>query len=235
MRQLIFLSYTDFKLIFRDHSLRIFLAMPLLILGIVVGALPVLVDSYNGVEEYVPIVLMGATMQTSTMFGFIYSMVLINEKDIHVAKVYGILPVSKTGFVASRMVIPFVFSTLITFILLAIQPFYSFSFLSMALLAILCGLLAPLMALLVSVFSKNKMEGMTWFKFANLLVSVPMGAFFISKYTIFFGVIPTHWAFQTLDKMILGENYFSPLFIGLGFVSVLLIFMIKRFASVHFL
>ncbi len=170
---LIFLSFTDFKLIFRDPSLRIFLVMPLLILGVVIGALPMLVDSYNGVDKYVPIVLMGATMQTNTMFGFIYSMVLINEKDIHVAKVYGILPISKTGFVASRLVIPFAISTLITFIMLVIQPFYSFSFLSMALLATLCGLLAPLLTLLVSIYSKNKMEGMTWFKFANLLVSVP--------------------------------------------------------------
>lgn len=235
MRQLISLSFTDFKLIFRDPSLRVFLAMPLLILGLVIVALPMLVDSYNGVEEYVPIVLMGATMQTSTMFGFIYSMVLINEKDIQVAKVYGILPVSKIGFVASRMLVPFAISSVITFILLVIQPFYSFSFLSMALLAVLCGLLAPLLTLIVSTYSKNKMEGMTWFKFVNLLVSVPLAAFFISKYTIFFGVIPTHWAFQTLDKMILGENYVLPLFIGLGFVSALLYFMIKRFARVHFL
>jgi hypothetical protein len=79
------------------------------------------------------------------------------------------------------------------------------------------------------------MEEMTWLKFSNLLVSVPLAAFFISKYTFFFGVIPTHWALQTLNKMILGENYFPPLFIGLGFVSALLFFMIKRFANAHFL
>lgn len=235
MRQLIFLSITDFKLIFRDPSLRVFLVMPLLIFAIVLVALPLLVTSYSGVDKYVPIVLMGATMQTSTMFGFIYSMVFINEKEIQIAKVYGTLPVSKTGFVTSRLVIPFTISTLTTFLMLVVQPFYSFSFLSMALLAILCGLLAPLLTLLVSIYSKNKMEGMTWFKFANLLVSVPLAAFFISKYTIFFGVIPTHWAFQTLDKMILDENYFLPVFIGIAFVAALLIFVIKRFARVHFI
>ena len=76
---------------------------------------------------------------------------------------------------------------------------------------------------------------MTWFKFVNLLVSVPLAAFFIAKYTVFFGVIPTHWAFQTLDKMILDENYFLPVFIGIAFVSALLIFVIKRFARVHFI
>jgi fluoroquinolone transport system permease protein len=209
--------------------------MPLLVFAIVIGALPILVDSYSGVDKYVPIVLMGATMQTSTMFGFIYSMVLIHEKDIQVAKVYGVLPVSKTGFVASRLVIPFAVSTLITFLMLVTQPFYSFSLLSMLLLAILCGLLAPLLTLIVSIFSKNKMEGMTWFKLVNLLISVPLAAFFISKYTVIFGIIPSHWAFQTLDKMISSENYLPPLFIGLSFFSVLLIILIKRFARVHFL
>ena len=235
MKHLLKLAVTDFKLIFRDPSLRIFLVMPLLIFATVLLALPWVVESFEGAEKYVPIVLMGATMQSSTMFGFIYSMVLINEKDIHVARVYGILPVSKIGFVASRLVFPFAISTGTTFALLAVQPFYTFSLVSMALLAILCGLLAPLLTLLVCIMSKNKMEGMTWFKFINLLISAPLAAFFIAKYTDVFGVIPTHWAFQTLDRMIHGENYLMPLSIGLGFVAVLLIFIVRRFARVHFL
>src|SRR3989338_2083089 len=178
MKHLLKLAVTDFKLIFRDPSLRIFLVMPLLIFATVLLALPWVVESFEGAEKYVPIVLMGATMQSSTMFGFIYSMVLINEKDIHVARVYGILPVSKIGFVASRLVFPFALSTGTTFALLAVQPFYTFSLVSMALLAILCGLLAPLLTLLVCIMSKNKMEGMTWFKFINLLISAPLAAFF---------------------------------------------------------
>lgn len=235
MRHLILLSFTDFKLIFRDPSLRFFLAMPLLIFGIVVVALPKLAETYDGLEKFIPIIIMGATLQTSTMFGFIYAMVLIHEKDTLVAKVYGILPVSKTGFVTSRLVIPFVISTLITFLLLLVQPFYSFPIVSMALLAILCGLLEPLLTLSVSNLSKNKMEGMTWFKLMNLLMSIPLVAFFIPKYTAFFGIIPTHWTFQTLNKMVLDEPIILPLFIGLVFVSILLVFLIKRFTKVHFL
>lgn len=235
MRQLILLSITDFKLIFRDPSLRFFLVMPLLIFGIVVVVLPILVETYHGVEKFIPIVIMGATLQTSTMFGFIYGMVLIHEKDILVAKVYGILPVSKTGFVSSRLLIPFGISTLLTFLLLIVQPFYSFPIVSMALLAILCGLLEPLLTLSVSILSKNKMEGMTWFKLVNLLMSIPLAAFFIPKYTALFGIIPTHWAFQTLNKMVLGEPIIMQLSIGLVFVSILLVFLIKRFAKVHFI
>jgi len=225
----------DLKLIFRDPSLRIFLAMPLIILLVVLVALPMLVDSYEGVQRFVPIVLMGATIQTSTMFAFIYGMVLIHEKDIQVSKIYGILPVSKTGFVTTRLVFPFAISSMATFILLFTQPFYSFSILSMLLLAILCGSVAPIMTLLVSIISKNKMEGLTWFKLINLILTIPLVAFFISKFGALFGVIPSYWAFEMLDKMIGNEPYLLPFFIGLAFSILLLLLCVKRFSKVHFL
>jgi fluoroquinolone transport system permease protein len=234
MKKLILLSITDFKLIFRDPSLRVFLVMPLLIYALVLFLVPKLAEAYPGFEAYIPVVLMGATMQTSTMFGFIYSMVLIHEKELEVAKVYGILPVSKTAFVTARLLIPFGISALFTFVLLLIQGFFIFDILSMVLLAILCGLFAPLLTLVVCILSKNKMEGMTWFKLVNLLVSIPLAAYFIPAYTYFFGIIPTHWAFQVLDKMVLGQSIVLPLLLGFSYALILLFILIKRFAKVHF-
>jgi len=234
MNHLILLSIIDFKLIFRDPSLRIFLVMPFMVFAIILLVLPILVEQYEGVETFVPIVLMGATMQTSTMFGFIYSMVMIHEKDIEVAKVYGVMPVSKMGYVASRLVVPFIISTLMTFILLVWQPFYELSILPMILLSMLCGLMTQVLSLLVTVLSKNKMEGMTWFKLANLLVTIPLLAFFISKYTFAFGIIPTHWAYQGLNNMIEGESCWTSLSIGFIFSLGLIYLLLKRFAKVHF-
>jgi fluoroquinolone transport system permease protein len=234
MNKFIYLSATDFKLVFRDPSLRIFIAMPLAIFVIILVALPNLVSAFDAVKRFVPIILMGATLQTSTMFGFIYCMVLIHEKDIQVAKVYGVLPVSKTGYVVSRLLIPTAISSLFTFALLLVQPFYTFDLLSMILLSMLCGLIAPLLTLVVTIFSKNKMEGMTWFKLINLLVSIPLAAFFISKYTFLFGIIPTHWIFQALSNMVAGESTLISFSIGFGYTFLLLILVIKRFAKVHF-
>lgn len=234
MSQLIFLSTTDFKLIFRDPSLRIFLALPFLIFAIILLLMPFLESTYEGAKAFVPIVLMGATMQTSTMFGFIYSMVLIHEKDIQVAKVYGVLPVSKMGYVLSRMLIPFILSSLMTLGLLLVQPFYTFPFLPMLLLSIFCGLMTPLLALVVTILSKNKMEGMTWFKLVNLLMSIPLAAFFIPQYTLLFGISPTHWAFQALDDMSKGGGGYTSIFIGFIYSLGLLFFLLKRFTKVHF-
>lgn len=234
MKQLLLLSVTDFKLIFRDPSLRVFLALPLLILVLVTLGLPALIEKYPIVNDYASYVLMGASLQTSTMFGFIYSMVLIHEKDIQVAKVYGVLPVSKMGFISSRQVIPFLLSTLITFLLLQLQSFYVFKIEEVILFSILCGIFAPLLTLSVSLLSKNKMIGMTWFKLMNLLVSVPLVAFFISSCSWAFSIIPTYWVFKTLELMTLGESIIMSISIAFIFSISLLYLLIWRFSKSHF-
>lgn len=234
MKHLILLSITDFKLIFRDPSLRIFLALPLLILAMVVFGLLALIEEYPIVNDYVCYVLMGASLQTSTMFGFIYSMVLIHEKDIQVAKIYGVLPVSKKGFIATRQVIPFSLSTLVTFLLLQLQSFYIFKLEDVILFSLLCGIFAPLLSLSVTLLSKNKMEGMTWFKLMNLLVSVPLVGFFIPCCAWAFAIIPTYWVFETLNHMVLGEMVLIPVIIGFVVSIGLLYLLIWRFSKSHF-
>lgn len=235
MNQLIQTSISDFKLVFRDPSLRIFLVMPFLALAVVNLLLPYLNSYYEGVAEYIPYVLMAAALQMSTMFSFIYSIVLIEEKDTEVSKVYGVLPISKTGFISFRLLIPFLLSTIFTWLILTVQPFYQFAFLSKLVVSVLAGLIAPLVALAVTVLSKNKMAGMTWYKLFNLLVVIPLVAFFTpSEYSDFFGIIPTHWIFQGINDMIFGKPLFWHIAIGFALSILFLTFLIKRFSKNHF-
>jgi fluoroquinolone transport system permease protein len=235
MNQLIKTSISDFKLVFRDPSLRVFLVIPFIALAIVNLLLPYLISNYDGIADYAPYVLMAAALQMSTMFGFIYCMVLIEEKDTEVAKVYGVLPVSKKGFITFRLMIPFLLSSIFTLIILELQPFYEFQLLSSFTISILAGLIGPLFALVVTVLSKNKMAGMTWYKLFNLLAIIPLVAFFApSKYTALFGLIPTHWIFQGMNDLILGEPFFWDIFIGFALTVFLLAFLVRRFSKNHF-
>src|SRR5688500_10300915 len=108
MKKLIIVAVNDFRLVFRDSWLKIFILLPLLILLVTRYAVPYIADAYPVVNEYVSIILMLATMQGSIAFGFIYSMVLVDEKDTSVARVYGVLPLSKFWFVVFRLIPPFV-------------------------------------------------------------------------------------------------------------------------------
>ena len=81
MEQLLKVSFSDFKLVFRDPSLRVFLFLPGLIYLLVAWVLPFVIAQFELADDFIPYVLMGASMQTATMFAFIYLIVFVDEKD----------------------------------------------------------------------------------------------------------------------------------------------------------
>lgn len=235
MEKLIKVAINDFKLVFRDRSLRFFFIFPVLNLLVVRYGFPFVTDTFVVLKDYIAVLLMAVSMQGSLIFGFIYSMVLIDEKDTHVAKVYGVLPVSKFWFVIFRLIAPFLFSTLATFLILIVEPFFGISIVPNLIYSALSGLVAPMMVLFVAITAKNKIEAMTWQKLFNLPVSLPLLAFFVSpSYIIIFGILPTHWAYQGFENLIIGNIYI--IFFLIGFIYSLLIIglMARIFSKIHF-
>ncbi len=234
MKKIIHLMVIDFKLIFRDYSLRTFLLMPFLIVLIINVGLPALVEKFPVVEDYTSYILMASTLQAPTMFGFIYCMVFIEEKDQDIARVYGVLPVSKKGFVLVRMIPSVIVSTAFAAIILIFQPFYTLSIYSILTISLLSALFAPMMALLVTVFSTNKMEGLTWFKIMNALLNIPILVFFVPLWKHTFGFIPSHWIFQSLDQIFNGSSGSLLAVIGFIYCIVIIVLLDIRFSKVHF-
>ncbi|BDS11124.1 hypothetical protein [Aureispira anguillae] len=224
----------DFKLIFRDPSLRVFLAMPILILLIVCYFFPYLETTYPTTSDYIIYLVIMSCTQAATMYGFIYSIVFLDERDTEVAKMYGILPISKSGFIVNRLVTPYGLSTLTTFVILLLQPLYSLTIVGTFIFAALFGLLAPVLALAVASLANNKMEGMTWFKGLNLVLSLPLAAFFLPDYAYFFSIIPTFWAYQGMHDFILQQGYFIELVIGFIVTLLTLVLLTIFFVKRHF-
>ncbi len=235
MEKLIKVAINDFRLIFRDNSLKIFIALPLLTLVIVRYGVPHIAGVYEVLQDYIPIILMLATTQGSTAFGFIYSMVLVDEKDTSVAKVYGILPISKFWFVAFRLVPPFALATLTTFLLLLVEPFYGFPVIHSLIYSMLVGLFVPVMILFVAIPAKNKIEAMTWQKLFNLPLVLPIAAFYIpASFSLLFIIFPFYWAYQGLDSLINTGNFWLYMLIGFAQSILFITLMIKRFIRDHF-
>lgn len=235
MKKLIKVAINDFRLVFRDNSLKIFIALPLLTLVVTRYAVPYIAGIYGVLLEYIPIILMLATTQGATAFGFIYSIVLVDEKDTNVAKVYGILPISKVWFVVFRMVPPFVLATLTTFLLLLVEPFYGFPVIQSLVYSMLVGLLVPLMILFVAIPAKNKIEAMTWQKLFNLPLVLPITAFYVpASFSFLFIIFPTFWAYRGLDSLINTGNFWFYMLIGFAHSILLIVLMIKRFTRGHF-
>ena len=235
MKKLVKVAVNDFRLVFRDNSLKIFIALPLLNLVVIRYAVPYIAGIYEVLQSYINVILMLATMQGSIAFGFIYSMVLVDEKDTQVAKVYGILPLSKFWFVAFRLIPPFLLATLATFLLLLVEPFYNLSPVSNLVYSTLAGFVAPLMILFIAVIANNKIEAMTWQKLFNLPLFLPILAFFVPvSFFIIFAIFPTFWAYQGFNSLIQSGSFWVYMLIGFAHSILLLVLMIKIFTRNHY-
>lgn len=236
MRQLLRLSMSDFSILLRDPSLRIFLVLPVAIFLVLNYLLPYLVGRFPAVENYVPYIVIVATIESVQMFGFIYSMVLIDEKETGVAKVYGILPVANSAFVVLRMIIPMLLTVVITWALLMLQPFYQLSPLSVLFFAFLAGLIIPVYVIGIVNMCNNRMEGVVWIKVFNVLVIIPAAAFFVpAPWQHVFGILPSHWAFQGLYSIIELKVYYWQLLIGFLYLALLTRLFANQFTKKHFI
>lgn len=235
MKKILKLSLIDFKLIFRDPSLRIFLFFPIILISLIIWALPALVLKHNFLMPYLPIFLVVAVIENTQMFCFISSMVLIDEKESDVAKVYGVVPFTKWQFIVSRFLIPYFFTVLLNFILLNIQPFYTISLSNNLAISLLTGLIVPIYVLSINAIVKNRMQGMVYIKAFNMLVLIPIAAFFVpERFKHFFGLFPTHWIFQSVDNVTKGLTIATVAIIGFLFLGLLLLFVSKIFLKKHF-
>lgn len=236
MQQLLFLSLSDFKLVFRDPSLRTFLFLPVLIFIVILVALPALINSFPVVEDYTLYVLMAAVTQTSQMFGFIYGMVFIEEKETQVAKMYGVVPVERKSFILSRLVLPSIFSIFVCWLLFLLQPFVEISLFAGFVLSVLMGLIGLAYPLAVSMLSSNKMMGMTMIKIMNLVLIIPLVGFFTPKAFahIAFGIIPSHWLFHGMEAEVIGGNFGLMVLIGFILTFALIVMLIRRFVRTHY-
>jgi fluoroquinolone transport system permease protein len=235
VKKLIRLAINDFRLVFRDASLKVFVVLPLLILVVVRYGAPYIFDIYPALREYTSTLLMLASLQGPTAFGFIYSMVLVDEKDTSVAKIYGVLPISKVWFIVFRLLPPYLLATLATFLLLLAEPFFGLPVGASLAYSFVAALAVPLMILFVAIIAGNKIEAMTWQKIFNLPLVLPIAAFFVpAAFSLLFAVFPTYWVYQALGALIEGRSYVGFLLIGSVYSLLIIGLMIRRFTRSHF-
>ncbi|GAA4834418.1 hypothetical protein GCM10023331_19590 [Algivirga pacifica] len=229
------LALADFKIIFRDPSLKSFLVLPVLLFALILWGVPALVDNYPFLEPYLPVFLVVAVVENTQMFSFITTMVLIDEKETNVAPIYGVVPLKKWEYLLSRFLIPYLFTALLNIILFEVQPFYTIHWIDGVGLSLLTALIVPVYALSVNAIVKNRMEGMVYIKAFNMLVLLPIAAFFIpEEWRMFFGVLPTHWVFQGVEAVTQGVSIALYMGVGVVFFVGLLWGVAKVFIRKHF-
>jgi len=103
MRRILTYSRNDIRLIFRDPILYIMLFVPLIFIGLLRIGLPALSEVFPELKSYTMIFL-GTFCLIAAMFpAFIYSFIILDEKDQDVITVFRILPISSIEFLTLRL------------------------------------------------------------------------------------------------------------------------------------
>lgn len=203
MKFFLSLSLNDLRSTFRDPVFKALLFFPFISYGVIAWGLPAVIHRWPEVQEYSDIILMWACMQSSTMFGFIYGFLFLEEKEENIREVLRVVPVSGIFLVFSRLLIGMGISFLVSLILFQFGGVVQLPFIKEILLSLLYSLSAPLITLLLAAFARNRIEGMAQMKIVNFFLMLPGLIYFLPYKALHLTALaPTYWSFRATEMAI---------------------------------
>ncbi len=125
---------------------------------------------------------------------FISAMVMLTEIDERTAAYLAVTPIQRRGYLLSRLLYPAVFSMFISAGLMLCCTLTPWTPLHILLVCLLSVVLCIPVAMLVVVFSHNRVEGMALAKLAGLvLFGLPVPFFLTTNDQYLFAWLPSYW------------------------------------------
>ncbi|MBA3682061.1 MAG: hypothetical protein H0W73_13010 [Bacteroidetes bacterium] len=230
MKKIVLLTVNDFKHVFRDRMLCVFLLAPLLLTCFVRFFVPYISEVYPIIIDYHIYIMMFGGIQTSIMFGFITAFIILEEKDENVLQAIRVLPITPEYFIVYRLLFATVFSSLSAFLMLVFSGLVWPGLWNSFLLAIQYGLAAPFITLIIATYAKNKVEGLAFFKGIDLLILMPILSFFLpGLWKYLFSPIPMFWTYELYSNAIKGSGTIFAFFCGTVVYLLIFAFLISQF------
>ena len=111
----------DLRLIFRDPVLYVMFFVPLLLIILLRFGLPPLIQLLPVLAFYKMLILASICLVTSMFPAFIFSFIMLNEKDLEVLAAIRVLPVSSSVFILHRLLFISLFSVFFNLLILSNQ------------------------------------------------------------------------------------------------------------------
>lgn len=224
------LVLSDIRQIFRDPTLKTFIFAPFLLLAIIRYFIPYLTSIFPDLIPFVSYLVMLGCLQTGTLFGFVTSFLILEEKDEQLIPVIRILPISATFFILYRLVIAVFMSFFGAFLILLFSNLVTFSLIQTVVLSFFFALSSPFIILIVSTFAKNKVEGMAYFKGINLVMLIPILSFLYDSVLFLpFQLVPIFWTFTLFQEFLVNSVSLTTWSFLIGVHTVILSALIQFF------
>lgn len=137
---------------------------------------------------------------------FISAMVMLSEIDEHITAYLAVTPIRKKGYLVSRLLYPALISIAVSAALMAFCTLTQWTAWNILLSNLLAVLVCVPVAMLIVVFSHNRVEGMALAKLAGLLLfGFPVPFFLQNGFQYLFAWLPSFW----VAKVFSGQAYWA--------------------------
>ncbi len=233
------LGPVDVKGIWRDPMLRWLALLPLALALVVRWFVPPLLGQLSrwiAVDldpATVPIVsyvmLMIAPIITGNVIGFL----LLDHRDEGTLAALEVTPLGLGGYLAYRLSVPMAVAFAATLLMfpvagVGVRP------LPAIVAALVAAPMAPLSALVLGAFARNKVQGFALMKAAGAVLWPPLFAFFVPlPWQLAFGVSPVYWPARVYWSALAGDALW-PLWAvpGLAWQALLIWLLLRRYRRV---
>lgn len=152
---------------------------------------------------YYPVFDLLLSIMTPMMFTAAGAMVILDEADAGIARAIAVTPVGRNGYLASRIGVPALLSMGYCVGVLAVFRLTDLDVVRIVLLALCSGALGVVVALLITSFAKNKVEGMALSKLSGLFVlGLPAAILVPAPFKYLAGILPTLW----MTELVTGKS-----------------------------
>lgn len=194
------IAFSDIQNTRRDPTLLLILIVPIILLTVTRFGLPELFTYFPDIANYSIPIIAFFTVLNSMFPGFIIAFILLDEKDLQLFPAIKVTPASLAGVLKTRIVFMLILGFLSSLLLLLLNGMVIFSVVKSVQISILSAMNAPIITLLISTIAKNKIEGLTLLKVANLSLLIPLILFFTdSNLEYMLSVFPAFWAYKLFD------------------------------------
>jgi fluoroquinolone transport system permease protein len=198
------LAPIDARSVARDPLLRWLVAYPIvlaLLLRFGVAALDVPVQARFGfaLSDYGVLIVSFVFELLPVLCGMVVGFLLLDARDDGTLAALQVTPLTLGGFLAYRLAAPMALSVAMTLVSVPLVGLADVHPVTLVAVALGAAPLAPLFALFLAAFARNKVEGFALTKAAGILFLPPVFAYFVhAPWQWAFGVMPTFWPVKAL-------------------------------------
>lgn len=215
----------DFKQIFRDPILILFMFLPLLIFIIFKLLIVFLVPFISfEISNYLMYILAFSFIMSPQMLGTVAGFLMIDDRDAKIYELMSITPLGYSGYIIHRLSIPMVFAVFYTILGYYILNIYPLNKSSLFLIAILMGIEGIITSLILFNLADDKVKGLTISKAMGIFPLMALADLLNIKWISYLShLFPFYW----ITKIIQSPSNLTNLFTA-TLIHFLWLFFINR-------